>query len=52
MGLEWNELPEKKASRIIAYIDADFDNKETWPSQFDWILDVAVKMKKAFKKYL
>lgn len=26
--LEWNELPEKKASRIIAYIDVNFDNKE------------------------
>lgn len=52
MELEWNELPEKKASRIIAYIDADFNDKEAWPNQFDWIIEVAVKMKNAFKKYL
>lgn len=50
--LEWNELPDKKASRIIAYTDTDFDNKEDWTSQFDWIMEVAVKMKKVFKKYL
>ena len=50
--LEWNELPDKKASRIIAYTDTDFDNKEDWTNQFDWIMEVAVKMKKAFKKYL
>lgn len=50
--LEWNELPEKKASRIIAYTTVDFENKDNWPKQFDWMIDVAVKMKKAFKKYL
>jgi len=50
--LEWNELPEKKASRIIAYADTDFDNKDEWTNQFDWIMDMAVKMKKTFKKYL
>ena len=50
--LEWNELPDKKASRILAYKEVDFDNKDSWTEQFDWIIDVAVKMKKAFKKYL
>lgn len=50
--LEWNELPEKKASRIMVYKTVDFDNKDDWPAQFDWMMDMAVKMKKAFKKYL
>lgn len=50
--LEWNELPEKKASRILVCKDVDFDNKEKWSEQFDWMLDMAMKMKKAFKKYL
>ena len=50
--LEWNELPEKKASRIITYKVVDFDDKADWNNQFEWVIDIAVKMKKAFKKYL
>lgn len=50
--LEWNELPEKKASRILVYKTVDFDNKDDWSAQFDWMIDMAIKMKKAFKKYL
>lgn len=50
--LEWNELPEKKASRIIAYKTVDFENKADWNNQFEWVADMAVKMKKAIKKYL
>lgn len=53
MKLEWNELPNKKASRIIAFKhDVDFNNKDTWVECFDWATDVALKMKKAFSKYL
>ena len=50
--LEWNELPEKKASRILVYKDVDFDDKDSWSEHFDWMMDMAMKMKKAFKKYL
>lgn len=50
--LEWNELPEKKASRILIYKAVDFENKDNWAKQFDWMMDMAIKMKKAFKKYL
>lgn len=50
--LDWNELPEKKASRIYASATVDFDDKEMWNTQFDWMIDTALKMKKAFKKYL
>lgn len=50
--LEWNELPEKKASRILVYKTVDFDNKDNWSEQFDWMMDMAMKMKTAFKKYL
>ena len=52
VSLEWNELPEKKASRILAYKTVDFNNKDNWPEQFDWIMDMAIKMKKVSKKYL
>lgn len=51
MKLDWKELPNKKASRIIAIHYADFDNKDKWTEQFDWIMDTALKMKKAFKRY-
>ena len=52
MVLKWNELPDKKASRILAFVDADLDKKEEWQKQFDWVMDTAVKFKKVFKKYL
>ncbi len=52
MKLDWRELPDKKASRILIEQGADFSNKDKWPGQFDWVMDVAMKMKKAFKKYL
>ena len=52
MKLDWRELPDKKASRILISHSADFDNKDKWSAQFDWAMDVALKMKNAFKKYL
>lgn len=52
MPLDWRELPDKKASRILVIHEADFDNKDKWPEQFEWVMDAAIKMKKAFKKYL
>ena len=50
--LEWNELPDKKASRIIVYKTANFDDTNNWQEQFDWLMDMSLKMKKAFKKHL
>lgn len=52
VSLEWNELPDKKASRILICKNVDFDNKNDWSSQFDWIIDMSIKMKKTFKKYI
>ncbi|MEO2189649.1 DUF4268 domain-containing protein [[Clostridium] innocuum] len=52
MALDWRELPDKKASRILVIHEADFDNKDKWSEQFNWAMDAAMKMKKAFKKYL
>lgn len=50
--LEWRELPNKKASRIIATHPVEFEDMEKWTEQFDWIIDVAIKMRKTFKKYM
>ena len=50
--LDWRELPEKKASRIIVEKAVELDNRDKWPEQFDWAMDVCLKMKKTFKKYI
>jgi len=48
--LDWRELPEKKASRILIRKDVNFDNKDQWPEQFDWIIDKTLKFKQAYKQ--
>ncbi len=50
--LEWNELPDKKASCITVSRPVDFDTQEAWPEQFDWMMDMAARMKKAFRRFL
>lgn len=52
MELEWKELPERKASRILIEKTVDLDDRATWPEQFDYIMDTCIKMKRAFKCYL
>ena len=52
LKFEWKELPDKKGSRIIAVRKADFEDKNQWPEQFNWLVDTMLKMKKTFKKYL
>lgn len=50
--LEWRELPERKASRIIVEKEVNLDDRDDWVQQFEYIMDVCMKMKEAFKKYL
>lgn len=50
--LSWCELPERKASKIIIERPAELSDQSKWKEQFDWLADVMVKIKKAFKKYL
>ena len=52
MELEWKELPERKASRILIEKTVDLDDRATWPEQFDYIMDTCKKKKRAFKRYL
>ncbi|NSG05155.1 DUF4268 domain-containing protein [Blautia obeum] len=52
MELEWKELPERKASRILIEKTVDLDDRATWPEKFDYIMDTCIKMKRAFKRYL
>ena len=49
---DWRELPERKASRIVIEKSVSFNDKAQWESQFDWLIDIMIRMKKAFKPYL
>lgn len=49
---DWRELPERKASRIVITKSVDFGDKGQWGTQFAWIEETMLKMKKAFKKHL
>lgn len=50
--LDWRELPERKASRIIVEENVQLDKQDEWEKQFDYIMDVCIKMKRTFKKYI
>ena len=52
LKFDWRELPERKASRIIIEKTADLDNTNDWPQQFAWIIEMCLKIKKVFKKYI
>ncbi len=52
LSFDWRELPERKASRIIIKTGVSFDDKSQWDKQFDWLINVMLKMKKSFKKYM
>ena len=51
-ALDWRELPDKKASRIIIEKPVNLDNNSEWNDQFDWIVDMCIRFKKAFKKFV
>lgn len=52
MQLDWRELPDKKASRILAETEVSLMDEKEWPTQFDWLTGTMIKMKKSFKKRL
>ena len=52
LKLDWRELPHRKASRILFEKKFELSNTNQWNAQFAWVVDVMLKMKKAFKKYI
>ncbi len=52
LQFDWRELPEKKASRIVIEKSVNLDNQNEWNSQFEWAMDVCLKVRTAFRKYL
>ena len=49
--LEWLELPDKKASRIVLTKKADVTNENDWENQFKWLMEKAESFSKVFGKY-
>ena len=52
LKLDWRELPHRKASRILIEKRFELTNTNQWNSQFEWAVDVMLRMKKAFKKHI
>lgn len=50
--LDWQELPDKNASRIRVYKSCDPTNMDQWQEQFEWIQLTSEKLQKVFKKYI
>lgn len=53
LSLEWLRLDNKKASRILTYIDGlDFDNHDNYPQLIDESIEKAIKMRDVFAPYV
>ena len=51
--MDWQRLDDKKASRIIYYIEGlDFNNHKNYNELIDGVIDKAVKIRTVFKKYI
>jgi len=48
--IAWQELPNKKASRIRVDHDFDFSDESTWADAFAWLADMAVRFRRVFAK--
>jgi len=50
-GLKWQELPNKKASRIRKFKLVDVTNESDWKNQIKWLVEQALLFQRVFKKY-
>lgn len=50
-GLEWMELPTKKASRVKVKKKGDFTNTKNWEHYFLWLSKMALDFKDTFSKF-
>jgi hypothetical protein len=51
INLQWMELPEKKASRILVTKSFDFSEENQWQEAFKWLKEQAEKFQQTFSKY-
>ena len=49
--LDWRELPERRASRIILHRDdSDLDDRKAWDDYVNWMKDTLLKFDLAFRQ--
>ncbi len=48
--LDWRELPNRQASRVVQLKDGDFENRAAWPEYFDWFKDRSEAFHRVFGK--
>lgn len=51
MELDWRELPERKASRILIEKQVNLKNENQWKEQFNWMIEMGIKFYDAFKSF-
>lgn len=51
-GIDWRELPAKKACRIVASHEGDFLNDAESPALVEWMVETADQFARVFPKYL
>lgn len=49
-SLEWQELPQKTASRIVIYKPANPTDELTWPSQHEWLKETIEAFDRVFRQ--
>ena len=48
-ALDWQELPDRRASRIATYLrNADIADRTDWPRQHRWIIDELRRFRAVF----
>jgi alkylated DNA nucleotide flippase Atl1 len=51
-ALEWREMPEAKASRIVVFHDGDFRDDSLAPELVEWLVTTADSITPGFARYL
>lgn len=51
-SLDWREMPNKKASRVVLFKSADRYKEETWPEQFAWLREKLETFDRVFRPLL
>jgi len=48
--LDWQELPESHACRIVIYKnEAQLSDESAWPGNFEWLTNTCLKMDQVFR---
>lgn len=50
--ITYDKIVYNQTNRRVIEKSVSFGDKNQWTAQFDWLIDVMIRMKKTFKKYL